>query len=338
MLVQQGNHRFFLGVCSAKTLLRVAYVQERKEGEGVQRILSSSRLKDLGTYVKQEEPPGLLPNAIILGLSEDAQFNRKDGVLRIPDREEEAFVIDGQHRLFAFKDAYVGDFDLDLPFAAFIGLPIGEVAYLFRTINSTQRKINPSLVYDLIPYLREQDWVRFEDSRAQYLVEQLNSNEDSPWYQGVSMLGGRDQPITQASFVTAIKRLLKPGGVLSDSFLDGAFAGQEIQYELLLRYFRGIRDAFPGEWRNSEYVVSKNLGVSAFLNVLGDILRSISRDPDSFFSGDELTVSEPSLRPPLLRARRAASWRRSDMAKTYLGAAGIRTLTRELLTAMKLGK
>jgi DGQHR domain-containing protein len=334
--VEQSGYRFYVGVCSAKRLLAVAYVQKREGGEGVQRILAASRLKEIGNYVRQTEPPGLLPNTIILGLSEEASFIRQRGVLRIPDREREAFVVDGQHRLFAFQDAYVGDFDIDLPITAFIGLPIHEIAYLFRTINSTQRKINPSLVYDLIPYLRQKEWVSFEDSRAQFLVQELGEDKDSPWYRGIAMLGGRNEPITQASFVTAIKRLLKTGEVLSSDFLGGAFAAQEMQYQLLLRYFNAVAEVFAEEWRNPEFVVSKNLGVSALLNLLGPMLAAMESKPERFFRGDELSISEERFVSYLRKARRAATWRRSDMAKSYLGAAGIRTLTEELRDAAGL--
>jgi len=334
--VKQGSYAFYVGVASAKQLLRIAYVRERKEGEGVQRILSAKRLKDIGAYVKGEKGPGLLPNSIILGLSKDARFDRKGRRLRIPDREREGFVIDGQHRLFAFQEQYVGSFDMPIPFTAFIGLDVTDVAYLFRTINSTQRKINPSLVYDLVPYLREREWAQFEDSRAQYLVQSLVEDRESPWYAAVAMLGGRDAPITQASFVTAIKVQLKRERVLTANFMRGAFSGQEIQYELLREYFQGIKDVFAREWLNPQYVVSKNLGVSASLNILGRIVEDISPEPEDHFDKDELRLTAGSFHPYLKKAKRAVTWERKEMGRTYLGAAGIRRLTDEILDAVNL--
>lgn len=337
---RQGEYTFFVGVASAKQLLGIAYVQQRKEGEGVQRTLSAERLKEIGNYVKGDKRPGLLPNCIILGLSKDARFDRKASQLRIPIRDKEdkeAFVIDGQHRLFAFQEQYVGGFDMPIPFTAFIGLDLTDIAYLFRTINSTQRKINPSLVYDLLPYLREREWAEFEDSRAVFLVQSLAEDEQSPWYGAVAMLGGRDAPITQASFVTAIKTQLKRGRVLSADFIRGAFSGQEIQYVLLRNYFAAIRDVFASEWRNPHYIVSKNLGVSAFLNVLGPIVRDVSSNPDDHFDdSDELLLTPARFHPYLRKAKRAVSWERSEMAKAYLGAAGVRRLTDEILEALGL--
>lgn len=330
---KQGAYTFYVGVFSAKKLLSVAYVQHREGGEGVQRILSGDRLREIADYIRSTERPGLLPNAIILGLKKNATYNAKHRTIRIPDRPEQAFVIDGQHRLFAFLPEYAGDFDMEIPFTAFIDLDMTAVAYLFRTINSTQRKINPSLVFDLIPYLREKNWAEFEDSRAQYLVQAMNDEENSPWYHGIAMLGGREAPITQASFVTAIKAQLKKGRSLSSGFMDGAFAAQEIQYELLRRYFRAIADAFPGEWLNRDYIVCKNLGVSAFLNILGDLIQAISDDAENLFSGYHMTLEPDSFRPYLTKIRKSRSWHRSKMAQTYLGAAGIRRLTEEMRAA-----
>lgn len=330
MRLEQGGYEFFVGAYSAKALLSVAFVQAREEGEGVQRILSAVRLKEIGRYLTSSRQPGLLPNSVILSLGETCRFDRRTSELVIPIRDRQAFVVDGQHRLFAFKDDYVGDFDMPVPFSAFLNLPLEEVAYLFRIINSTQRKINPSLVYDLIPYLRKRDWVSFEESRAQYLVETLNEEKDSPWYRHISMLGGRDQPITQASFVTAIRRLLKRGDVLSEEYRgDGPFFGQEIQYELLQSYFSSIRDEFQSEWLNDAFVVSKNLGVSAFLNVLREIVDRIAKRKQ-LFDGDALALVPKDFTPSIRRIKKGFTWRRTDMAKTYLGAAGIRTLTEEM--------
>jgi DGQHR domain-containing protein len=333
MPVEQAGRTFYVGRFSARSLVSIAYVQARDEGEGVQRILSAVRLKEIGAYLTSTKQPGLLPNSIILGLGNDSAFDSAKSVLRVPNEPRQAFVIDGQHRLFAFQDQYVGDdFDMDVPFSALINPPLEDIVYLFRTINSTQRKINPSLVYDLIPDLRT-DWVPFVESRAQYLVQRLNDEDTSPWYRHIAMLGGRDQPITQASFVAAIKRLLRDGEVLSESYRAGDFFGQEIQYELLETYFSAIAATFPSEWLNASFIVSKNLGVSAFLNILRDMIDRIGAKRP-LFDRDALALEQRDFEPYIKRVRKPFTWERRDMAKAYLGAAGIRTLTEEMKDAL----
>src|SRR5262245_43658648 len=105
--VAQGDHTFFVGAHRAKSLLEVAYVQHRSEGEGVQRVLSATRLKEIGAYLTSGNAPGLLPNSIILALKAGSTFDRSSSEVVIPRMANQAFVVDGQHRLFAFQPIYV---------------------------------------------------------------------------------------------------------------------------------------------------------------------------------------------------------------------------------------
>jgi DGQHR domain-containing protein len=194
--VKQGNYTFYLFSIDAKGLLEIAYTSPRsKDGKkGVQRALNRARLREIGQYYVDKTKPGILPNTIIVSLSNDAHF--KDGKLYIPKRPRgEAFVLDGQHRLFAFLPEYAGNTSMQLAVSAFVNLDDNMKAYIFRTINSKQRKINPSLVYDLIPMMRE-EWVDFQDLRARAIFESLNTDLDSPWREGIDVLGGRERPIT----------------------------------------------------------------------------------------------------------------------------------------------
>ena len=167
--VRQGKSEFYIFSMNSKDLLKIAYTNPRTQDRkvGVQRGLDKKRLKEIGEYYEGRLGPGILPNSIIVSLSKDAYF--KAGKLFIPMRAssepKEAFVLDGQHRLWAFSPEYAHNVSMDLVVSAFIDIPGDMKAYIFQTINMTQRKINPSLVYDLIPMLRK-DWVKFEDARA----------------------------------------------------------------------------------------------------------------------------------------------------------------------------
>ena len=103
-------------------------------------------------------------------------------------------VIDGQHRLWSFHRN--DDPSFELPVVAFHGLDISWQAYLFWTINIKPKRINPSLAFDLYPLLRAEDWLDraeghsvYRETRSQELTEALWSNEDSPWYDRINMLG-----------------------------------------------------------------------------------------------------------------------------------------------------
>src|SRR6267143_4307406 len=102
--IRQGEFTFYTFAMNAKTLLRVAYTSERtrENRQGIQRSLNESRLREIGRYLRGEDGgPPLLPNTIIVSLSNEAYY--RDGNLYIPNRPNaEAFVLDGQHRLWSF--------------------------------------------------------------------------------------------------------------------------------------------------------------------------------------------------------------------------------------------
>ena len=97
-------------------------------------------------------------------------------------------VIDGQHRLLAFKDSNL-EGNYELPVVAFVGLDLSWQAYLFYMINIKPKRINASLAFDLYPLLRTEIWLtKFEgpiiyrETRAQELVDLLWSHALSPCF------------------------------------------------------------------------------------------------------------------------------------------------------------
>ncbi len=188
--------------------------------------------------------PGWLPTAIVVNVIEKGDERRgakvapndliqvKDGagvsrfVLPYP-REKSGWepasvppleVIDGQHRLWAFgADGNAPDFEV--PVVAFVGLDISWQAYLFYTINIKPKRINSSLAFDLYPLLRTEDWLEkgeghsvYRETRSQELTEALWSNEASPWYDKINMLGERKVGwVTQNAWInTLMATLVRP--------------------------------------------------------------------------------------------------------------------------------
>jgi DGQHR domain-containing protein len=122
-------------------------------------------------------------------------------------------IIDGQHRLWAFDNEIESNFEL--PVVAFHGLDISWQAYLFWTINIKPKRINPSLAFDLYPLLRAEDWLDraeghaiYRETRAQELTEALWSNEASPWFDRINMLGEKSSEdsgrVTQSAWIKSL--------------------------------------------------------------------------------------------------------------------------------------
>lgn len=332
LLVKQGEFSFYVFSIPARTLLSIAYTSERtlENREGIQRGLSKKRLREIGQYLQGKTTgPALLPNAIIVSLSSDSFF--KDGYIHIPERKNaEAFILDGQHRLWAFEEEYSGSTNLTLVVSAFIDLDVEFKALIFRTINGTQKKINPSLVYDLIPMLREQDWVKFEDDRAQFLVEELNTDRESPWHDCVGMVGGAGRIISLSSFMTAIKKLLKKDHIFHGD--DPDFFEAAIQLDLLKIYFSAISRAYPKEWNNREFLLCKYVGVSALLNVLEDIVADLRNKKMTISDKKGLYLAESTLDPYVakLKSFRFSAKDAKKEGISYVGEGGIKQLTERI--------
>ena len=325
--VKQGEYTFYVFRMNSDDLIKIAYTSPRNKDRkrGIQRGLEKNRLKEIGEYYKSTEAPGILPNAIIVSLSKDAIF--KDGKIQIPIRKQgEAFVIDGQHRLFGFLPEYADGKSMDLVVSAFVDLQDDMKAYIFRTINMKQRKINPSLVYDLIPMLREK-WVEFEDHRAKFFVDYLNNTVDSPWYDGVAMLGGRERPITQASFIARLKSLFKKGNIFENQE-ENEFYEEAVQISLLMEFFQAIKETFPRAWNNRKYILCKDAGVSSMLNLLKTIVDDIKKG-HKLTDGKGLLINKKDFTPFLAKIA-DFSFEGADIGDEYLGEAGNKKLTRKL--------
>ena len=327
--VEQGDFTFYVFHLSAKTLLSIAYTSERTQFNrtGIQRGLRKDRLRDIGNYIKGEKSgPPILPNTIIISLSNDSFF--RDGHMHIANQlHGEAFILDGQHRLWAFDEKWCGDIDLELVVSAFIDLQDKDKANIFRTINGEQRKINPSLVYDLIPMLRGEDWVKFEDQRAYDLVEELNTHQDSPWKGQISMVGGGSQIISLSSFITAIKKLLKKGHIFDSE--DPDFFEASIQFELLLLFFKSLADIYSMEWNNKKFLLCKYVGVSATLNFLEMIIKVLREGNHALTDKDGLIMTKKmiSLYLKKLSEYRFSAEEAKKKGLSYVGEGGITQLT-----------
>lgn len=211
--------------------------------------------------------PGWLPTAIVVNIltANDERRGRKvaasdlvsisdDGESRaeltlpyfdrleqwMPSALEPFEVIDGQHRLWAFDEAFKdgslpGDFEL--PVVAFTGLDVGWQAYLFWSINVSPKRINPSHAFDLFPLLRSAEWLEtlsdlriYRQARAQELTEILYTQPESPFHNRINMLGesSRTAPpgagVTQAGWVQAITTSFLSTG--SGRSANGLFAAE----------------------------------------------------------------------------------------------------------------
>ena len=167
--VHQPLGEFFIAKIKANELLNISYSEEYKylangKQEGSQRPIDVRRLKEIANFIKSEEMcfPTSILIALNYGFSSDnveieniVKVHHIDGdvyELTIPDDQKVAMIIDGQHRLNAFKYVDEECQNIELVCSIFFDLPNPYQAYLFATINGNQKKLNKSLALEFFGY------------------------------------------------------------------------------------------------------------------------------------------------------------------------------------------
>jgi len=251
LAVSQPIGDFYISSISAKELVEIAFADIRRLAEpqrkvekylGIQRPLSSKRVKDIKKYIEGND--ATFPTAVIIAVDENCAVLKEtapgQGVLSLSAYEPEegsddepipwnriANVLDGQHRIAAFIDddqfLFPTDREFEINLAIFIGADISEQASIFATVNLAQTKVNKSLVYDLTELAK----TRSPHQTCHNVAVAIDGQPQSPLYQRIKRLGtktpGREkEPLTQAAFVESLVRFISVDPVTDRNLLlDG---------------------------------------------------------------------------------------------------------------------
>lgn len=202
---------FYLTTMSAETLLRVCFSSPHTrisagadgsvEDVGDQRRLEPKRCQAISRYLATQD--ATIPGTIILAanvrpdgcsLSEDGEDSKLEWYessllpeenlvwLNVPTYEPVATVVDGQHRLWGFKNVSSDIQQMQLPCAVFLDLPTAQQASIFATINFNQKPVSKSQTYELFGYNLDEEpedsWS--PDKLAVNFTRRLNVDEASP--------------------------------------------------------------------------------------------------------------------------------------------------------------
>jgi DNA sulfur modification protein DndB len=147
---------------SPEYLLKIAFVSHRAKGkasdiDAYQRLLKKSRLRSIREYIAEG---GFFPTNIVVNIAESRWLNFDRGKQEIENKNSifgwlhirpayrVAWIIDGQHRLFAYANHPLAKKSL-ISVMAFVGLEPSEQARLFVDINAQQKKVKQSLLQEL---------------------------------------------------------------------------------------------------------------------------------------------------------------------------------------------
>ena len=164
--IQQGPRRLYAFSVDGKLISQFATVSrvKRTEGdlEGYQRPEQLAHIEQIQNYIESPDP--LLPNAIVIAFDSSVRFvpakvgpateYSRTGELvialdpSVPAHLRPGFIVDGQQRVAAIRDAEVESFPLCA--TGFIAQNIREQTEQFILVNST-KPLPKGLIHELLP-------------------------------------------------------------------------------------------------------------------------------------------------------------------------------------------
>lgn len=249
----------------------ISYVAVRgvDEEEGaVQRVLSKRRVASIRDFILAGN---MFFNTFILNWT-DQNFlpSIGEGTISLPISPAAAQMIDGQHRLAGLESAMETDASIgekDILVTVCIGLTTKQAASIFLNINSEQRPVPKSLIYDLFGEV--DDNADHEINRASDIAQELNDSPESPYYRNIKYPGAQHGVgvIDLSTVVSALKPHLLPSGVFATVNLHSL----DYQRQAVVNYFRAIRWFYErdGIWTNkSKNPFFKSAGFNGAIDYL----------------------------------------------------------------------
>lgn len=252
--IQQRNKNFYLLQLPAREVTNISYVAERGSSDeqgAVQRLLNKRRIASIRDYTLKG---GDYPSSIVLNwVSQSHELRFSDGKLRLPISPRCAQIIDGQHRIAGIKEAIEADDsigDMQLPVTLYVNLGTQECANIFLAINTEQKPVSKSLVYDL--YGVASDFlVDYSAARARDIATALNETEESPYFQLVRAPTARSRRgVSLATIVSSLKPLVARKG----TFEQAGVTEFEQQVQIVVNFFAAISVKYGDHWNTATNV------------------------------------------------------------------------------------
>ena len=262
------NPNIFITSLKGKWLIERCTMSWRidKPKKGFQRKLNERRLIAISKAVLENHRP--FPNAIILAC-DNIPYSEKGGGKFIMDTSSKFLIIDGQHRLYSQE---FSEFDADFACMIHTGIDEQEMAYLFKEINDTQKRVPSSLRWDLIRLI-EEDTDLPERKAVDIIYDLVMVDRDSPIYQRVDLTGEVPSlKLKQGSLAPEIRQLLKSKGPFKN------FEEYEIQKSIIKTYLIALRDFDLSGWKDETNIFLKNRILRVAFQCLNKLIEEIDNE------------------------------------------------------------
>lgn len=295
-----GGISYYSFAIDPERLLKLGYVLHRSKSIRVlpsyQRLIKKSRLSNIRRFI---ENGGYFPNSIVVNVDSNGRPLRFDrspspidgsptslGVLHLPPKYRSMYIIDGQHRLYAYSDTEYSETNT-IPVVAFVDLDRQDQLKLFMEINENQKAVSKNLKHTLdadlkwdSPRLNER-----ADGIKKTLAQELGEDVSSPLYNRV--LVGEDHRteikiITLEAILRGINLTKFVGKFTRDAIREPGFfytgnskTTLDRIKRVLIQYFTYVSTTLQEEWERppkDSGILTINDGVTALIAVFGDIV------------------------------------------------------------------
>jgi DGQHR domain-containing protein len=284
-------------------LLKIAYVAHRSKARAIdvdayQRMVSRSRLQKIREYISEE---GIFPTNIVvnfeqkksvrfdIGKQEGNEEGGRFGWLTISPSYGSAWIIDGQHRLYAYSGHSRASTSY-INVLAFEGLSDSKQAQLFVDINSEQKRVKRSLLVELNANLKWE--APEEEKRISAIVSKvglaLDEDVDSPFRHRILLADVKPTEIRCISLTSIVSALDKPGMFIVEQkkgitlygplFRKDSKASLKRAIKLLIAWFSPIAENASDWWNKGAGDgggLAMNNGVTVCINVLKSVFEHL---------------------------------------------------------------
>ena len=247
-----------------KELPSIAAVSRLRRDEdadvhGYQRPEVLSHIAAIRRYIESESP--MIPNALVIAFDKRVTFSpiseapgvdyARPGILSIPiaeDASEErpGWIVDGQQRSAAIRDAQVGSFPICV--TSFITDSDDEQRSQFILVNSA-KPLPKGLIYELLPATSGTLPVALQLRKfPSLLLRRLNCEVRSPLYKLIRTPTMPDGIIKDNSILKMLENSLSDGALYRFRDLSTGQGDDEAMIELLNQFWSAARQVFADAW------------------------------------------------------------------------------------------
>jgi DGQHR domain-containing protein len=281
---------------------------EARALSGYQRPEVLRHIAEIRSYLEGSNP--MLPNSVVIAFDNRVRFEVgptggspeyvRVGTLVIPvdlsaaDEAKPGFIVDGQQRLAAIRDAAVGAFPICV--TAFITNDVREQTEQFILVNST-KPLPKGLIYELLPATHARLPTLLERRRfPAYLAERLNHDLGSPLRQMIQTPTNPAGVIKDNSMLRTIENSLSDG-VLYRFREGGQGPDVDSMLAVLQGFWRAVREVFEDAWglppRQSRLMHGAGIVSLGFvMDAIGERYRAAGVPSLEQFAADLLPLKE----------------------------------------------